>query len=61
MANDATTWAMTHPSHMEPGIVLQINQKSDFIYLLGRPELGSIGRRKSCGSSNHEGNSSRLV
>lgn len=39
MANDATTWAMTHPSHMEPGIVLQMNQKSDFIRLLGDAKL----------------------
>ena len=39
MANDATTWAMTHPSHMEPGIVLQLNQKSDFIYALGDAKL----------------------
>lgn len=45
MAADATSWVMTHPSHMEPGIVLQQNQKSDFpIALSGgrmRVQLGS--------------------
>lgn len=39
MGVDATTWVMTHPSHMEPGIVLQYNQKSDFINLLSDRKL----------------------
>lgn len=41
MAADATQWVMTHPSHFEPGIVLQWNQRSDFIHLLagGAPRV----------------------
>jgi hypothetical protein len=45
MAFEATTWAMTHPSLMEPDILLQYNQKSDFRKLLAggapRVKLGS--------------------
>lgn len=41
MAGDATSWVMTHPSHFEPGIVLQWNQRSDFIHCLagGAPRV----------------------
>lgn len=41
MATDATTWVMTHPSFLEPEIVLQYNQKSDFIKTLagGAPRV----------------------
>lgn len=39
MAVDATTWAMTHPSHMEPGIVINYTQKSDFIRALAGGKL----------------------
>lgn len=45
MANFATTWTMTHPSYVEPGIILQINQASGAFDLLatGNPlvRLGS--------------------
>ena len=45
MAVDGTTWMMAHPSFMEPDLVLQQNQKSDFIKLFAggapRVKLGS--------------------
>lgn len=45
MSTDASTWAMTHPSFMEPELLLQYNQKSDFMELLAgggpRVKLGS--------------------
>ncbi len=41
MGSDATQWAMTHPSLLENEIVVQQNQKSDFIRLLagGAPRI----------------------
>ena len=41
MAGDATSWVMTHPSHFEPGVVVQYNQRSDFIHCLmgGAPRV----------------------
>jgi hypothetical protein len=41
MGSDATQWAMTHPSYMESEILLQQNQRSDFMNLLagGAPRV----------------------
>jgi hypothetical protein len=41
MAVDGTSWVMAHPSFMEPELVLQQNQKSDFIKLFagGAPRV----------------------
>jgi hypothetical protein len=41
MSADATSWVMAHPSFMEPELLLQYNQKSDFIQLLagGAPRV----------------------
>lgn len=41
MAVDGTSWVVAHPSFMEPELVLQYNQKSDFIKLFagGAPRV----------------------
>jgi hypothetical protein len=45
MSLDATSWVMANPSFMEPELLLQYNQKSDFVKLLSggapRVKLGS--------------------
>jgi hypothetical protein len=41
MSTDASTWVITQPSFMEPELLLQYNQRSDFIELLagGAPRV----------------------
>jgi hypothetical protein len=41
MSNDATAWVQAHPSMMEPELLIQINQKSDWPMLLagGAPRV----------------------
>lgn len=45
MSTDAGSWAIAHPSFMEPELLMQFNQKSDFMELLAggapRVKLGS--------------------
>ena len=38
---NASSWVQTHPSYVEPGLIIQYNQASDFGHLLygGKPEV----------------------